>query len=619
LNRKILLGSVVVLTLLGFALRFYRLNAVSLRGDEAFTVLHWMREPLAQTLANIATVDPQAPLSYVLYRGWGLLMGTQEDVARVLPALLSVIGIPAMYALAHRLRGPTLGLLAALLWAIHPYEIWHAQDARNYAIWAMLSLLAIWLALRALDRGRRIDWALYVAAAALAAYVYYLELFVLLVLNIYVFGTRWRDRRLLVQWIASQVVIGLLLAPWYLQPRLLFGSGYGGTAGRFEPLQLLTRFLPGLTFGDHLLPADVLTWLAPVLALALLVGLALWWRKDRRQALLVGLLGTLPLLLIGVVSTRLNVFEPRYVLAAAPAYVLILSVLALELRRRVLIIPAVVALAAMSVFALSNYYFVRDYAKAPNWRALAQYLARNTYREDWITQAAADESFTFYCKEYLLWANCDDKLPANPNQSAEEIEMLLAERSQQHEEFWYVASPPPDWANAHVAQDWLTANLQPVVDTSADGMRAQLFMPWDVPVAPSATMGTFGDTAELVGVDWSVEPTGDVTLWLYWHALAQTDVPLKIFVHMTKADDEQIASQDDQYPQDGRISTTSWEVGKIYRDVYHLPAPPLENRVIAYTGFYDPETNRRLPVGDGDRLAVLQLVPEDLFIWLSPD
>ena len=75
-----------------------------------------------------------------------------------------------------------------------------------------------------------------------------------------------------------------------------------------------------------------------------------------------------------------------------------------------------------------------------------------------MTQAAADESFTFYCEEYRVPANCDDKLPANPSQSAEEIDQLLTTRSQQHPAIWYVANPL-DWANAHVAENWLKARL----------------------------------------------------------------------------------------------------------------------------------------------------------------
>ncbi|MFN8451139.1 MAG: glycosyltransferase family 39 protein [Anaerolineae bacterium] len=292
MSRKVALGGII---LLGFALRLFHLNTVALRGDEAFTVIHWMREPLAQTLANIATVDPQAPLSYALYRGWALVLGSNEIVVRFLPALVSILGIPAMYALGHRLRGARLGLLAAFVWAINPYQIYHAQDARSYAVWAALSLIAIWLALRALDKQRRIDWLLYIAAGALAAYVYYLELFIILALNLYVFATRWRDRPLLARWLGAEIAIGLLLAPWYLQPRLLFSSGYGGTAGQFAPPQLLTRFIPTLTFSTpDKLPPDTALALAAVLGIALLVGLAVWWRRNRVQALLVGLLGTLP-------------------------------------------------------------------------------------------------------------------------------------------------------------------------------------------------------------------------------------------------------------------------------------------------------------------------------------
>jgi hypothetical protein len=230
------------------------------------------------------------------------------------------------------------------------------------------------------------------------------------------------------------------------------------------------------------------------------------------------------------------------------------------------------------------------------------YLADNVQDGDWVTQAAADESFTFYCMEYQVTANCDDKLPANPNQSVEEIEELLAARSKEYPALWYVANPPPDWANAHAAENWLTENMQLVRDVSADGMRAQEFMPWDVPEIAREPQATFGDAAQLADYDVFHEPNGDMTVLLYWRALAQIDTPLKVFLHAT--DGAQIVAQDDQYPQNGRISTDTWEVGKVYRDVYRLSLPPTPGAVELVVGFYDPETNRRLPVGDGDSYTV---------------
>ena len=614
LTNKRVLGSVVTLTLLGFALRFFHLNTVSLRGDEAFTVLHWMREPLAQTLSNIATVDPQAPLSYVLFRGWALIMGAGENVARILPALLSVVAIPILYALGHRLSGRRLGLMAAFLWSINSNQIWHAQDARNYAIWAVLSAGAVWLALRALEKQRRVDWVFYIIAATLAAYVYYLELFIIVVLSLYVFVVYWRNRCLILYWLCAEIMIGLLLAPWYLQSRLLLGSGYGGTGSHFDALQWLTRFLPTLTFGTPLqvfgtnLPANIALILEVVLLAALAIGLLLLWSKQRsRWAVLLGFWGVLPLIMLGVVSTKLNVFEPRYVLAASPAYILLLCAFVLNQRYRFAVIALFTVVMLMSLFVLANYYFLPDYAKSPNWRGLALYLHEHTQPGDWVTQAAADESFTFYCHDYQSASNCDDKLPANPNQSSEEIDRLLTMRSQENTAIWYVAKLT-NWQNGHSAEDWLKANMQLVRSTSVDTLPVQEFKRWQVNSSEIAVrpFATFGDSIELVGTYSASEPTDTLTVWLYWRGIETTPTPQKVFVHL--GNENQIFAQEDHYPQEGRISTDSWQIGTVYRDIYSLSLDGVPSGDYALSvGFYDQETNRRLRVGDGDSLIIQTL------------
>src|SRR5690606_3592397 len=121
------------LILFGFALRIYRIDAVSFRGDEAFTVLHWVSRPLLETLrSEIPLADPQPPLAFALFRGWSLLFGTGEFVMRMLPALLNTLGIAVMYVMGLRLGGRVMGVLAALLWAMHPFLVWHAQDTKAY-------------------------------------------------------------------------------------------------------------------------------------------------------------------------------------------------------------------------------------------------------------------------------------------------------------------------------------------------------------------------------------------------------------------------------------------------------------------------------------------------------
>ncbi len=569
---------ITAVILLGFALRLYQINQVPLRGDEAFTVLHWVREPLAATIANIATIDPQAPLSYALFRGWGLLTGMTESTVRYLPALLNLLGVPVLYALGKRLGGRSMGYVAAVLWAVHPYQIWHAQDARNYAIWAALSPLAAWLALRALDKRRPLDWTLYILAAATAGYIYYLELFALVVLNLFVFGTRWRDRRLLMQWIGAQVAIGLIFAPWYLQERLLFSSGYGGTTGLLDPPLWLTWFVPTLTFGETLPPSvKSLLWIG--LLIGLIGGWVILWRRNRRFAIWLGLLGTLPLLLLGIVSLKLNVFTPRYVLTAAPAYTLLLAVLIVHLPLRAVsvrrLIGALVFAAVLSVslFSLYHYYAVPEYFKAPDWRSLASYLSDHTQPDDLVIQAAADEAFTFYFNEYRVPGDLI-YLPANPRQSADEIETVLAEQTVAHRSTWYVAEAP-DWTNRAVPLDWLNARLQPVRHIALPRLPVYQFMPWDVGDMTGDPLAVFTDSAgtpvvELIGYELWREPDDQLTLWLDWRPLSPSAQPLKTFVHVLGSQPQPV-TQDDQFPQDGRLNTLDWTLTAVYRDVYTLP------------------------------------------------
>jgi len=608
LRRSTSLFVVAALTLLGFALRLYQINHVPLRGDEAFTVIHWVREPLADTLANIATIDPQAPLSYALYNLWGTLTGTGELTVRFLPALLNLIGVPVLYALGKQIGGRRFGYIAAFLWAIHPYQIWHAQDARNYAIWAALSPLAAWLALRALAYNRRIDWLLYVAAAALAGYIYYLELFALVVLNLFVFVTRWRERRLLLTWIAAQIAIGLIFAPWYLQERLLFSSGYGGTTGQLDPPLWLTWFIPTLTFGESL-PAEVKSLLWIVLLIALVFGWYLLWQRQRKIALWLGLLGTLPLILLGIVSTRLNVFTPRYVLAAAPVYTLLLTALIvfLPLRSvsmRRMVSGTIIALTvAVSAFSLYNYYFVPSYYKSPDWRALATYLAQRVQPDDLVIQGAADEAFTFYAREYDVPGDLI-YLPANPRQSAEEITAVLSAQTAAHRSTWYTVNPPPHWTNRMVALDWLNAAMQRVRQTSIPTVPIAQYMAWghstareSVPVIFSAASGSA--VIELIGFEVWQEPDDQLTLWLYWHPLTSSAADYKVFVHLIGTQ-PQPATQDDQFLLDGLPLPAD-----VVRDIYSLPLENVsagEYRLMV--GLYDPQTQARLTAQASDSVTL---------------
>lgn len=606
MTRAQALALLVALILAGLALRLFRLDAFSFRGDEAFTVLNWVSQPLQETLqSEIPLKDPQPPLAFALFRGWALLFGTGEFTLRLLPVLVSLVGIAGMYALAHHVGGRSSGLLAAALWTLQPALIWHAQDARPYAIWVTVSTCAAWLALRALKRGRRLDWLLYVLAATLAAYLYYLELFVLVAVNLYAFLSYQRHGAVLRRWLVAQLLIGLLLAPWYLQQRLLLGSGYGGTAGGLEPLRLFTWLMPSLQFGSSL-PDALLERSALLVGCALLAGLWLMARRQRQLALFTGLSAFLPPLLLGLAALRLDVFVPRYVLASIPACILLLVELGLGLWRsawpaRVLAIAIYGTWLTLTLFSLGNAWFTPTFAKAPDWRGLTRYLGKQTSANDLVIQAAADEAFTLYHADTTDFL----RLPANPLQEVAEIHGALESAATAYDSIWLVANPPPGWPNRHVAADWLAGHLQLIIETQIGTLPVRRYRTWEVQERElaAATLATFDDIVFLDGINQGRTPDS-LVIELIWRVRGPAAATLKGFVHLygpaRPENGSPLWTQDDQFIQDGRVDTRDWTRGMLLRDVYTLAldgVPPgnYELRV----GLYDPESGARVLLPDG--------------------
>lgn len=619
MTRPQIIFAIAALTLLGFALRLHQINEPAIRGDETFTIRYWMGLPLAESLAVHGTADPHPPLAYASYRAWGLLVSQDDRIVRLLPALVNTIGIPLLYTLGRRLSGSAaVGLIAALLWAVHPFQIWHAQDARNYALWGPLSALGVWLAVRALEQRRPLDWALYITAACLAAYMYYLEVFVLFALSVYVGIVYWRDRVRLLHWLVAMVAVGLVLAPWYLRPEIRSGGGYGGTTGGFQPAQLWERFIPTLNFGATISP-EWLSFSATPLLVLLLTGLVLFWRRHWQHALLTALLGTIPLLLLSLVSLRLNVFAPRYVLASAPAYTVIVALLVVLLLRgrwyRLLLMPLLGFYLYGIGLSLNNHYSVTDYTKSPNWNQIAGYINDYTKPDDIIIQRAADEGLNYAYEQADIQLD-RKQLPANPRQSIDEITGLLAADAAIYRSIWLVAQTFPDWPNAGVVDTWVNDHMQQVRATTVSGLAVEQYMPWDVApdeLAPEP-LANFDDVAELAGVQIIAPPelNDQITVWLYWQPLAQTERDLKVFVHLlgdiNPATGTPLWSQADQFPQHGRVATTTWEHGTILRDVYTLPLTDVPSGVYDLSvGWYDPASGERLPVGDGDHVIVGQV------------
>ncbi len=168
-----------VVCALGGALRVHTLGFDSFWLDETITMHFVLSMSYYELLTKLPEVQPHLPLYYVLLKGWISLFGTEEQAVRLLSACVSTLTIPTIYALGKRLYGFQVGTIAALLFAINPFQIYFAQEARMYALLAFLTVLSYYSLLRYLRSPTDYNWVVYILTAILLAYTHVYGFFII--------------------------------------------------------------------------------------------------------------------------------------------------------------------------------------------------------------------------------------------------------------------------------------------------------------------------------------------------------------------------------------------------------------------------------------------------------
>jgi hypothetical protein len=191
-----------------FGLRLYRLDAVPLRGDEAFSVRFWAVPP-SEFLRDPLDREPHPLGTFLGFWAWKNAAGDSAFAMRYLPLLGIWIGAAAA-ALARRF----FGMIGRRFWrrscGPSPISIWHAQDAQLRTVGRTQPAGDVAF-LRAADLNRPRDWRLCVLAETLALYTFFRRLFLaaqgrLLMMR----RTRFVWRRAVLAWAAIGVLLILV-------------------------------------------------------------------------------------------------------------------------------------------------------------------------------------------------------------------------------------------------------------------------------------------------------------------------------------------------------------------------------------------------------------------------
>ena len=374
--------AIVAATLLGALLRFFDLGGHPLWLDEnaTFIDIHTLfgRGPDSPVFVQGSNL-----LYYTLLWGWAQIFGESEAALRSLSALAATACIPFAALLARRFGGDRAAVVCAVLVAVHPLHIHYAREARGYALWTLLLLVAIAALWRAATSNNTRAW----ATAALAWLLAFgAHVFTAFALPVTAAAILWADDRARASrsWLAFAATTGstmLVYAVVVLAPSLGEGTGVW-LEGTFEPLgaiaQSLWALLPSGDYPLHIhsLSLDsmksrpwVSDWVAMLAALVpiILVTLGLVILSTRQTSAAhadwrpLAALALGPLLLQWIVSWGTPVyFVARYDMIAWPAWIVwialgIASLGVANSRRGTLVVALLVACAAVPSIRALRY------------------------------------------------------------------------------------------------------------------------------------------------------------------------------------------------------------------------------------------------------------------------
>ncbi|MEO1300082.1 MAG: glycosyltransferase family 39 protein, partial [Cyanobacteria bacterium J06636_16] len=178
------------------------------------------------------------PLYYLMARAWAVVFGSSVAAMRSLPALTSLLAFPCMYWLCLELFGSSLvAWIGMTLVAVSPFHILYAQEAREYSLWIVTTLLSSAALLRAIRLQTKGSWRAYAVTVALLLYSHAMAILICIAHGLYLsLNESFRKARALKSYLWASIWGFAAFFPWFIAIVITITAIYKTTAGSRRPI-----------------------------------------------------------------------------------------------------------------------------------------------------------------------------------------------------------------------------------------------------------------------------------------------------------------------------------------------------------------------------------------------
>lgn len=487
-------------------LRLYGLSWRALNVDEASTILASSSVPFCRLLSEGLPKLTYPPLLYLIFYpfGWG---ESSVWIYRAIPVISGIVSVWLVLKIGSLLFGPSIGVLSSFIFAFFPAHVFYSQSISPYPILIFLLLTSMYFYLKMTLTGKSPIKVIigYLIPTALSIYLHYLAFLPLCFQNIFILYLAWRkDIRgnNLKKWAFVQGILFVLLLPvlglFVLQLISTFGVSWVSYHLRFMRFTLLFPVYLILTYG---FPSDeIFPWLdrfydfdtpyiplrslagsSPTIAITtlfflFLLGFGMAFPSQGRDIVkkkfVIGYL-LFPIVSLYIASYFKLLFYPRYLLIILPAYAMVLSMGALNIKNRGMRRAVIVILCATLLgFNIRQY----NCSGGENYRDTADFVVQNYRARDIVALSYyyVQPAFIFYLqgRPIPLFAFENVYKPeTNLNETITGIEKQAHDLSLHYKRLWLVPSFNPLWYKRYLMAEELGSKFPILAATSPTGIK----------------------------------------------------------------------------------------------------------------------------------------------------
>lgn len=612
-----------------FGLRFHLIENQSLWNDEGTSYAQALRT--FPQIAEHAGRDIHPPGYYWLLAIWVKFAGVSEFGLRALSAFASVLTVAVTYALGRRLFHPSVGVLAAVGVALNTFSIYYAQEARMYALLALISVSAIYLFVRFMEHPNR-DYMKYLAVVnALGLYTHYAFPFVMLAQGVaFLFGVF--NRRVPFKQIIPYMILNIgtliLFAP-ILPTAWLQITTWPSTGEAIPAQEALATILGYFAFG-------ITTGVGVTIAVAFFLLFALIQVEDDHkpdQAWRVSLpfiwaMGSVVIFLVMGLFRESNL---KFLLPAQIGFALWLARGAWVLWQtkvnskhpyapyipRIASAVGVIYIGWTLITGLSPLYHDQAYQR-DDYRAIAQTISARATPDDAviINGAGQFEVFNYYYDSQAPVFPLPEGLGGDDALTLMQTQTVIEQATHIYAILWGTAERDPN----NIVENTLNQHAYQIDDRWFGDVRLVHYVsPIDWEDQMINDVQAFGDipiTLTQYGISHETARAGEVIqLQLVWTIEQPTDQRYKVFIQLLDADGVLVAQRDSE-PVGNSQPTNTWEQGQTVIDQHALLLPfdlpsAHYSLIIGLYNLNDPNERLLLPNGDNHFVIAPSIVVHD--------